>query len=110
MSYRGVYRDGVVRLEGDVDLQEGSRVEVSPERDPRLPRTAADLRRAKAAGKAAAALWKRLARKKMTKAERLAAADAAYGMYKDRADWEGKTSAEISLELRKRASRRVTNG
>ena len=32
MTYRGVYRDGVVVLQGDVDLQNGERVEVSPSR------------------------------------------------------------------------------
>ena len=110
MTYRGVYRDGYVRLEGDNDLQDGARVEVSLEPDSRLPRTAAERLRAAAEGKAAAALLKRLTSKRMTKAQRLAALDAAFGMYKDRPDWKGKSTVQIAAELRVRASRRGRHG
>lgn len=47
--------------------------------------------------------------KKMTKKERMAAIMAAAGMWKDRPEWKGKSSAEIATELRKRAAGRGRN-
>lgn len=110
MTYRGVYRGGVVRLEGEVDLPEGSVVEVSRAGRTSRKRTASEQRRANAEGKAAAAYWKRLTSKRMTKAQRLAAFEAAFGAWKDRPEWEGLSSAQIAAELRKRAARRGRNG
>jgi hypothetical protein len=89
MIYTGVYRDGIVLLDGDVDLRNGARVEVLPTR--RIGATKAKKRAAKG-----------------TRAK--SSADPLlkfFGMSKDRADWKGRSSAEIARELRRRVSTRA---
>lgn len=105
MTYRGIYRDGYVRLEGDVDLRNGTPVEVFSLRETRARRVSSKARRAKASRVSRKSEWERaMARaKKMTKKERMAAVMAAAGAWKDRPEWKGKSSAEIATELRKRA-------
>jgi hypothetical protein len=47
---------------------------------------------------------------KLTKQERLAAAQAVRGDWKDRPEWKGMSSIEIAAELRRRAFSRGRNG
>jgi hypothetical protein len=47
---------------------------------------------------------------KMTKKERLAAAAAARGTWKDRPEWKGMTAIQIAAELRRSALGRGRNG
>ncbi len=89
MTYTGVYRDGIVLLDGDVDLRNGSRVEVLPARRSGVTKT--KKRRAKEPGAKASSdpLLK------------------FFGMSKDRADWKGRSSSEIARKLRRRTSSRT---
>lgn len=117
MTFKGIFRDGIVILESAAGLRNGEPVEVqrSPRKrvppKPRHPvfpveqspseRVAALLR----AGK-----WEQALRIRLTKEERMAAAAAAYGSWKDRPEWRGKSSAQISRELRRKAARRGRHG
>ncbi|CAG0997522.1 hypothetical protein PHYC_02659 [Phycisphaerales bacterium] len=101
MSFKGTYRDGIVYLTGngsEVARRDGERVEVTPLR---RPRKSAGPARARPASKT---------KKRLTKAQRLAAFDAAFGIWKDRPDWKGKTTLEIVAELRKKAMGRNARG
>ncbi len=92
MTYRGVYRDGVIVLSGDVDLQNGDTVDVNrnsaagvtPKRKP----VSADKKRARAGS----------SKKKQSEHPFLALA----GMWKDRKDWRGKSSVKVVAEIRDR--------
>lgn len=87
MTYRGVYRDGVVTLEGDVDLRNGAIVEVN----------AASTRRVAAASASTTKARKPVRQKKKHPFIALA------GIWKDRDDWRGKTSEEIVAGFRTRS-------
>jgi hypothetical protein len=100
MTYKGIYRDGMVTLLGEVHLRNGDAVDVN------LRGKSGSRRKASASR----ARTKKRARTRMTKAERLAAVLAARGTWKGRPEWRGKSSAEVSTELRRRASRRGRNG
>jgi hypothetical protein len=91
MVYRGVYQDGVVVLEGEVDLRNGSRVEVQP------ARRATTAESKKRAGKGA-----------RTSAKSADPLLKFFGVWKDRADWKGRSSVEVAKELRRRAGRRAS--
>lgn len=98
MTYKGVYRDGIVVLQGDVDLQNGAHVEVNPTRDERRGRGERGLgeaRRARA-GKVAKAAKRSKSLGKLP----------GFGMWKDR--WpKSMSSADIARELREGVSRRA---
>jgi len=111
VPYQGIYRDGIVRLDGDVDLRNGSRVEVNVVRKARkspAAKPAARARASKAKSKRPLSGWDRAVAtaNKMTNRERNASIMAFCGVWKDRPDWKGKSSARIAAELRKRASSR----
>lgn len=95
MTYRGVYRDGIVVLHGDVDLENGARVDVNPIRGGGRKQAARSARAAKPA--------------KRTRSKGRGATSAAlpgFGMWKDR--WpRSMSSADIARELRQRVSRRL---
>ena len=115
MSYRGIYRDGIVIIQGDVDLRNGALVNVNL-RNGHRPEKARG--RIAAAGKSkskeltsrqVAALFKQNAWDKlrpMTKKQRMSALLAAQGTWKDRPEWKNKSSGQVAAELRTRASRR----
>jgi hypothetical protein len=89
MTYRGVYRDGIVTLDGDVDLRNGAVVEVN------VPST----RRGGAARPSTIKTRGQVRRKKTHPFVALA------GIWEDRADWRGMTSEEIVESLRSRSSK-----
>lgn len=98
MTLRGTFRDGVVYVSGGREadaLRNGDSVEITPVHF--KPRAAATTSRGKRALPA---------RKPATKIQRLAAFDAAFGMWKDRKEWAGLTSVEVVAGLRRRASER----
>ncbi|CAG1010952.1 hypothetical protein PHYC_03965 [Phycisphaerales bacterium] len=85
MTYRGVYRDGIVILQGDVDLRNGDTVEVNSARARKPARRAPT---------------------KTRKTARVSERLPAFGIWKDR--WpKSMSSAQIARELREQASRRV---
>ena len=97
MTYRGIYRDGVVVLQGDVALQDGEAVEVNTAKPNRQPpatpnkkklRSEAPQRRA--GGKTA----------KKTRTRKSIQDLAAFGIWKDRAEWKGLSTLEIMAQLR----------
>jgi len=110
MTYRGVYRDGVVRVEGDVDLRNGSHVEITAAIKPLVAKANSQSPRPKSASKVTGNMWELAMSKRLTKAQRIAAALAACGDWKDRTEWKGKSSSQIASELRKTAASRVHNG
>jgi hypothetical protein len=109
MVYRGIYRDGKIELDGAVDLRQGAHVDVFLSQ-PDLN----TLRRGKLKSRAKK---RRASSEKMTKGipflkskeARIAAVLAAYGTWADPPEWRGKSSGEISLELRRQGSRRGPN-
>jgi hypothetical protein len=107
MIYQGVCRDGVIVLRGEVDLAEGQVVEVLPKGRPRgkakAPKTA---RKQPVTDRARS---KRPASKppRPSRERRVEALRAAFGMWKDRPEWQGMTAVEITAELRRRALGRV---
>lgn len=113
MTSRGVYRDGIVTLRGDVDLRNGATVDVNlrslPKKSRRKALSAKASVKEKAASNVAALFrangWGLLPRRKMTKEQRIAAALAVQGTWSDRADWKGKSTVQIAKELRERAPR-----
>jgi hypothetical protein len=91
MIFKGIYRDGIIILEDATGLRNGTVVEVT--------RTA---ERAKAATKPTAKSKK----KSSTRRKRSGGSVAdwpAFGIWKNRPDWKGKTSVEIARELREKA-------
>lgn len=110
MTYRGVYRDGFVRLQGDVHLPNGSYVEVNPALEQRAWKAPGGFRRSRSSRNRGATDWELATRKKLTRPQRVAAALAACGTWKDRPEWKGKSSARIAAMLRGRAARRGRNG
>jgi outer membrane protein assembly factor BamB len=86
MSYRGVYRDGIVVLEGEVDLRNGTTVEVNPARG-------------KGKGRRKVSSTPRRDRK----AAQVHPFIALAGLWKDRPEWRGRSSVEIVRELRRRS-------
>ncbi|MEK6703975.1 MAG: hypothetical protein AABZ53_17085 [Planctomycetota bacterium] len=114
MTYKGVYRDGIVTLQGDVDLRNGAAVDVNlrsvPKKSRRKTLSAKASAKRKATSNVAALFrangWELLPQSKMTKEQRIAAALAVQGTWSDRPDWKGKSTVQIAKELRERASRR----
>jgi hypothetical protein len=95
MTYRGVYRDGIVVLQGDVDLRNGAPVDVKP-----VPSGRASARPRAASRRSPSA--KAGSRNTKVAQHRL----PGFGMWKDR--WpKSMSSADIARELRERVSRRV---
>ena len=95
MTYKGIYRDGIVILRGEVDLQNGDPVEVNSA--PPAKRTGTKSGRTSAKS-----------RKPVPTSKRSKSADKlpAFGIWKDR--WPSSmTSAQIARELREQASRRT---
>ena len=116
MVYKGIYRDGIVTLLGDVDLRNGATVDVNlrgvskrgARAIPRSPRAKANARTKTRDGpRSRSSAWDGKLKQKMTKKQRIAAILAARGTWKDRPDWKGKSTVEIATLLRQRASRRV---
>jgi hypothetical protein len=103
MIYRGVYRDGVVTLQGDVDLPDGSVVEVLPKARATPAKKAVSRRKPEKASKS------QKAPKRLSKADRVAAALAVMGDWKDRADFKGRSTLDIAQELRRKARRAGRN-
>jgi hypothetical protein len=91
MTYKGVYRDGIVILHGDVDLQNGAPVEVNPapRRSSRTAKTTAPKRRSGATKKSSKKSDHPL---------------PGFGSWKHRSDITD--SARFARELRGRVSRR----
>jgi hypothetical protein len=91
MTFKGIYRDGIIILEDATGLRNGTVVEVTR-----------PAKRTKAVAKPVAKGKKKPA----TRRKRSAGSVAdwpAFGIWKDRADWKGKSSAEIARELREKA-------
>ena len=119
MTYRGIYRDGFVIIQGNVDLQNGDSVDVNlrgaakaPSRSkPRTtPADTKAFKRGQIAEMSRSNAWDLMRRTRMTKAHRIAAVLDSRATWKDRPDWKGKSTAEIASELRIRASRRGRDG
>lgn len=112
MTYRGVYRDGYVRLDGDVDLPNGSTVEVFSLAGARVKRAKSKKKAPRPASSVSKGVWELAMAKgrKMTRAERVATAMKAFGAWRDRPEWKGWSSVEIAAELRRRSTRGVRNG
>ena len=92
MTYRGVYRNGVVVLEDDTGLRNGTRVEVNPASRPKRP--ARDRTRSRAT--------KSARRNKTTKRQDL----PGFGIWKNR--WpKSMGSAEAARDLRAKVSKRT---
>jgi hypothetical protein len=95
MTYRGIYRDGIVILQGDVDLRNGASVDVNASR----------------AGKGGARRVARAQTKprkgdKSGKSSAHAGVLSGFGIWKDR--WpKSMSSAEIARKLRDQVSRRT---
>jgi hypothetical protein len=107
MTYRGVYRDGLVFLEGEVQLRNGEAVDVNPRGgNGPLPSARSLVNRASGVAKSGAKASARLARVKLTRQQRLAAALAVRGDWADRPEWRRQSSSQIAAALRKRAARR----
>ncbi len=113
MTYKGVYRDGIVIIQGDVGLRNGSIVDVNLRAQTKQPARTSGARKPKASRDIDSLFkqnsWDQLHRNKMNKKERMAILLASRGVWKDRPEWKGKSSAEISTELRIQASRRGRN-
>ena len=115
MIYKGVYRDGIVIIQGEVDLRNGAVVDVNL-RGGRGGRGSRSRGSGKAESKELTAAqiaslfkhnaWDLMRRAKVTKKQRMASLLAARGNWKDRPEWKGKSSAQVAAELRKQASRR----
>ena len=87
MTFRGVYRDGVIVPGGEINLPEGTRVEILVARTKRSRKV---VRKAK----------KKTKTKRMTAEQRVAAFMQGFGISRDRPDWKGKSTQEIARELR----------
>ena len=81
MTYKGVYRAGVIVVSGDVDLHEGEPVRISREASPAK----------KKAVKVKPKAEKSPAKHPVTKLA---------GIWKDRKDWRGLTSLEVLERIR----------
>ncbi len=90
MTYRGIYRDGVVVLQGDVEIPNGSVVEVNAKRTPAAKTKSAVARRARIA--------------KQKPGSKLKPPLPGFGAWKHRTDI-GNT-ADFARALRKRVSKR----
>ena len=101
MTYRGVYRDGVVVLQGEVALQDGQSVEVNS-----APPSKTKARREGKASVKSKAAARTSTRKKTPSATKSATrALPGAGMWKDR--WpKSMSSAEVARTLRDEVSRR----
>jgi hypothetical protein len=115
MTYKGVYRDGIVILQGDTNIQNGALVDVNLRGAKRTAKSSARSKTIEHSTLILAATsthnaWNSLLRTKLTKAQRMAALLAARGSWKDRPDFKGKSSAQAAAELRTKASRRGRNG
>jgi hypothetical protein len=91
MTYRGVYRDGLVILEGDVNLRNGDHVDVN------LRGSSGSAR----AGRAKSRKQVSKARVGKGRAQPVHPLIALAGIWKDRPEWKGKSSVEVVAELRK---------
>lgn len=96
MTYRGVYRDGIVILQGDVDLRNGDSVEVN----------ATPARKPKAEKKSASGTNLRRGKVRSSSPKRTTAKHPLPGF----GAWKGRTdigdTAEFARALRKRTSTR----
>lgn len=98
MTFRGIYRDGVIVPNSEPGLSNGTVVRCTPAAKPQRKapvKTAAQTR--KKSGSRAEKT------RRMTKPQRVAAVMQAFGMYRDRPDWRGRSSIEIAAELRQNA-------
>ena len=98
MTYRGVYRDGIVILQGDIELRNGASVEVN-ETPAKRP-----------TAKSSSVSKKRSVSKKATRAKSPTRNPAkhplpGFGAWKDRADITD--SAAFARDLRRKVSRRA---
>jgi hypothetical protein len=91
MTYRGVYRDGVVIIQGDVSLRDGAQVEITETRTARTPSTTKKPRE------------KKVTAKRRTTTRKRDPLDGLIGFWKDRPDWKGRSSIAIAAELRDKA-------
>ena len=117
MTYKGVYRDGIVIIQGDVDFRNGAVVDVnlrgrrkSAKKKSSGKAEANQMTPAQIAGLFKDNAWDSIRRTKMTKKQRMATLLAARGTWKDRPEWNGKSSAQVAAELRTKASRRGRDG
>jgi hypothetical protein len=93
MIYKGVYRDGIVVLHGEVDLQNGTPVNVNPA----ASRKSSKASRTRAESRAPA---------KTKKNRKNASPLPGFGMWKDR--WPASMSSEeIARQFRRDVSRRT---
>ena len=101
MTYRGVYRDGVVVLQGEVALQDGESVEVNSA----PPAKTKTRREGKAGVKSKATAPARTGKKTRSAAKCATRALPGAGMWKDR--WpKSMSSADVARTLRDEVSRR----
>jgi hypothetical protein len=87
MTFRGVYQNGVVVLSGDVDLENGTPVDVNPSRS-------------------GAKRSRRSSSKKPARKEHPLIALA--GIWKDRPEWKSMTSVEVLADIRRSRSAPAT--
>ncbi len=105
MTYRGVYRDGVVVLQGDVALQEGEAVEVNTARPNRATIAVPNK---KSLRSDAPAKRTRGTKAKKTQSRKKVQDLAAFGIWKNRAEWKGLSTLEIMAQLRTRSLGRTS--
>jgi hypothetical protein len=91
MTYRGVYRNGVVVIDGEVGWPDGASVEVRPA-----------ARRAKRGSNQRARPTSKAKRKPSEK--KVDPIMALAGIWKDRPDWRGLSTLQVVAKLRERAS------
>lgn len=98
MTLRTIVRDGLVAVNTHGQIPDGTPVEIvrldKPEKIPAK---------------------KKLAKKSLSKRPKISKKkqdpfDQFYGMWKDRADWKGRSTEKIAQELREQASSRKRNG
>ncbi|MFN0132712.1 MAG: hypothetical protein ACKVW3_09320 [Phycisphaerales bacterium] len=97
MTYRGIVKNGVVVFEDGAGPPNGTPVRVEASKGPTTNGAARKLAQRGPSGGRRARPTREHIRKTF---------DAAFGMWQDRPDWKGLSSAEVSLRLRQNLSRR----
>jgi hypothetical protein len=107
MTFRGIFKDGVIVPGTDLGLRNGAEVEFELLRSRGGDAAGRRARARKRAPRRGAA---RVTSSKLTAAQRVALVLKFAGDWKKRADWKGRSSADIAAELRRRLARRDRNG
>ncbi|HYE62659.1 MAG TPA: antitoxin AF2212-like protein [Phycisphaerales bacterium] len=111
MTFRGTYRNGVIIPEEGATLQEGDTVEIQVRsRRATTPKKARSGLGGPRKCRTSKAAKKLNASKRMTGKQRLELFLQSFGMWKDKPEWKGRSSADIAREIRSRASRGTPRG